>query len=104
MDSPRIGGHGRSRNLAAQASEDGDNVSPEESLGMTTMHGALASAERMNERTEGASNAEAQHGIIGRSRAIQQVFRLVQSVAETDVAILIRGETGTGKELIAGLI
>jgi len=71
---------------------------------MTTMHGALATAERMNELREDASRAEAQDGVVGRSEAIQQVLRLVESVAETDVAILIRGETGTGKELIAGLI
>jgi formate hydrogenlyase transcriptional activator len=58
----------------------------------------------MNELREDASRAEAQDGVVGRSEAIQQVLRLVESVAETDVAILIRGETGTGKELIAGLI
>ena len=42
--------------------------------------------------------------IIGRSPAFQRVLRLVESVAATDAAVLIRGETGTGKELIAGLI
>jgi formate hydrogenlyase transcriptional activator len=44
------------------------------------------------------------HGIIGRSPALQGVLRLVDSVASTDAAVLIRGETGTGKELVAGLI
>src|SRR5690242_3259135 len=44
------------------------------------------------------------HGIVGRSAALQRVFRLVDRVAMTDAAILIQGETGTGKELIAGLI
>src|SRR5262245_2153971 len=69
-----------------------------------TMYGASATAEPMNELREDASRAEAQDGVVGRSEAIQQVLRLVESVAETDVAILIGGETGTGKELIAGLI
>jgi len=44
------------------------------------------------------------HGIVGRSAALRRVFRLVDRVAMTDAAILIRGETGTGKELIAALI
>src|SRR5215510_10384868 len=69
-----------------------------------TMYGASATAEPMNELREDASRAEAQDGVVGRSEAIQHVLRLVESVAETDVAILIGGETGTGKELIAGLI
>jgi formate hydrogenlyase transcriptional activator len=44
------------------------------------------------------------HGIVGRSVALQRVLRLVESVAMTDAAVFIRGETGTGKELIAGLV
>jgi formate hydrogenlyase transcriptional activator len=39
--------------------------------------------------------------IIGKSGAIQQVLRLVRLVAPTDATVLILGETGTGKELMA---
>jgi Nif-specific regulatory protein len=39
--------------------------------------------------------------IIGRSTKMQHVFSLINTVAPTDATILIRGETGTGKELIA---
>jgi formate hydrogenlyase transcriptional activator len=48
--------------------------------------------------------AAAPHGIVGESPALRRVLRLIETVATTDAAILIRGETGTGKELIAGLI
>jgi formate hydrogenlyase transcriptional activator len=40
-------------------------------------------------------------GIVGRSSALRQVLELVETVAATDSTVLLLGETGTGKELIA---
>jgi transcriptional regulator of aromatic amino acid metabolism len=40
-------------------------------------------------------------GMIGRSAALRQVVEQVRMVASTDSTVLICGETGTGKELIA---
>ncbi len=42
--------------------------------------------------------------IIGKSPAMQSVFKLIRQVAETDASVLIQGETGTGKELVAKAI
>ena len=39
--------------------------------------------------------------IIGKSKAMQEVFKTVNKVAKTDANVLILGENGTGKELIA---
>jgi transcriptional regulator with GAF, ATPase, and Fis domain len=39
--------------------------------------------------------------ILGACPAMQDVFRKVQKVASTDISVLVTGETGTGKELIA---
>ncbi|MEW6229837.1 MAG: sigma-54 dependent transcriptional regulator, partial [Bacillota bacterium] len=39
--------------------------------------------------------------IVGTSEKMQAVFRLVEKVARTDATVLIRGESGTGKDLIA---
>ena len=44
------------------------------------------------------------HNIIGKSRAIREVFDVVERVARTRTSVLISGETGTGKELIAKAI
>ncbi len=41
------------------------------------------------------------HNIIGRSPRMQQVFDLISRVAETRTSVLITGESGTGKRLIA---
>ena len=42
--------------------------------------------------------------IVGRSAALRRVLRQVEVVAPTDSGVLIQGETGTGKELIAQAI
>jgi two-component system, NtrC family, response regulator AtoC len=54
----------------------------------------------LNERDEQFDH----YGIIGRSRAIQEVIRRAELVAETKSTVLIMGETGTGKELVARAI
>jgi len=42
--------------------------------------------------------------IIGKSKVMQEVYKLIGQVAESDVTVLIRGESGTGKELVARAI
>jgi len=42
--------------------------------------------------------------IIGKSKPMQEIFKLIGQVAESDVTVLIRGESGTGKELVARAI
>ncbi len=43
-------------------------------------------------------------GFIGRSRSMQEIFLTIQKIASYTTTVLIQGETGTGKELIARAI
>jgi two-component system, NtrC family, response regulator AtoC len=44
------------------------------------------------------------YGIVGRSRRMQEVIRTAEVVAQTKSTVLITGETGTGKEMVARAI
>jgi len=44
------------------------------------------------------------HGLVGRHPAMVRVYKAIGAVAATDAAVLVRGETGTGKELVARAI
>lgn len=41
------------------------------------------------------------HGILGRSPSMQEMFRLLERVSDTNVTVLLQGDTGTGKEKFA---
>ena len=47
------------------------------------------------------STKERLGGMVGRSQAMRRVFDLVERVAATDATLLVLGETGTGKEVLA---
>ena len=42
-----------------------------------------------------------EHGIVGNSLEIQEIVEVVQQVAPTDITVMISGESGVGKEVIA---
>jgi nitrogen regulation protein NR(I) len=65
---------------------------------------AADSNRRMSEPVALGDAEPARDALIGRSRAMQEIYKEIGRVASKPVTVLIRGETGTGKELIARAI
>jgi len=49
-------------------------------------------------------NIISQHYLIGESRQIKEIYEIACRIADLDSSVLITGETGTGKELVANII
>jgi len=64
---------------------------------------AIEFLSRLDHREPAREGAErhALHGIVGQSTSLRRVLDVVRQVATTDSTVLLLGETGTGKELIA---
>jgi DNA-binding NtrC family response regulator len=68
------------------------------------LHAAVGSSRLMSEPVELGRERSDRSAIIGQSRAMQEIYKEIGRVAATPATVLIRGATGTGKELIARAI
>jgi len=65
---------------------------------------AVAASRLMSEPVQLGQAGPARDAIVGNSRAMQAIYKEIGRIAAKPVSVLIRGETGTGKELIARAI
>jgi len=71
---------------------------------LVTLRNALSIRGLADSVAQLRSDVEARYAIVGESPKIRQVLERVERVASTDARVLITGENGTGKELVARAI
>jgi two-component system, NtrC family, response regulator HydG len=67
---------------------------------LESIHGLLDKSNGVEKKDQLAVNID----IIGKSEAMQAVFKTIEKIAPTDANVLILGENGTGKDLVAKAI
>ena len=56
-------------------------------------------------QVEDLFKAESQfHGIVAKNKSMKEIYQLIMEISDSDAHVLITGETGTGKELVANAI
>ena len=71
---------------------------------LLTLRNALQHVVLVNENVRLKQEVRTQYEIVGSSKSIKQVIGLIEKVAPTPARVLITGENGTGKELVARAI
>jgi two-component system, NtrC family, nitrogen regulation response regulator NtrX len=71
---------------------------------LLTLRNALQHVVLVNENVRLKQEVRAQYEIVGASKAIRHVIGLIEKVAPTPARVLITGDNGTGKELVARAI
>ena len=71
---------------------------------LLTLRNALAHVDLASENVRLTAEVRAQYEIVGTSRAVKAVIERLEKVAPTQARVLITGENGTGKELVARAI
>ena len=88
----------------ARAIPDGAGGSQGAVVTFTDMTRVRRLEEENRRLQESAAQQDRFHELVGRSDKMRELFRLVELAAASDETILITGETGTGKELVARAI
>ncbi len=89
--------------LAVKAMQKGAYTFLAKPVNLNILIATVRDALRERDRKKQGDIPESYHflNILGKSRAMQEVYSMIQRVSKTDANVLILGESGTGKELVA---
>jgi PAS domain S-box-containing protein len=90
------------KNASVVKGDDGEVIGIVETV--TDMTELLRARRQAEEAALRLGEIHRMDNIIGKSRAMQQVFTAIRAAAASEATVLIQGESGTGKELVAGAI
>ena len=90
------------KNASVVKNDEGDVIGIVETI--TDMTELMLARRQAEEAALRLGEIHRMDNIIGKSRAMQQVFASIRAAAASEATILIQGESGTGKELVAGAI
>jgi len=72
-----------------------------EQAGAVVVFRDIQEIRELREQLKGRSHF---HQLIGKNHKMQEIYRLIEQVADSNASVLIQGESGTGKELVARAI
>jgi PAS domain S-box-containing protein len=90
------------KNASVVKDDEGDVIGIVETV--TDMTELINARQQAEEAALRLGEIHRMDNIIGKSRAMQQVFASIRAAAASEATILIQGASGTGKELVAGAI
>ena len=94
-------------NKAVQLLQDKDGVFAG-GIGLLVVESAIAALGLLPKMAAEVSKADPEsqnfQGLLSRSPAMRDVFQIISNAAETEATVLVRGESGAGKELVAKAI
>lgn len=73
----------------------------DEPLGGVISFRDLSDLEMLREQLKQQTSFE---GMVGQSKAMREIYALIEEISDSDASVLIQGESGTGKELVANAI
>ena len=90
------------KNASVVKNDDGEVIGIVETV--TDMTELMRARKKAEEAILRLGEVHRMDNIIGKSRAMQKVFEAIRAAAASEATILIQGDSGTGKELVAGAI